>query len=49
MTKEIGNHIDIGVKLAKTLMSKISNKIPIQIILTNEGDINGFNELSKRT
>ena len=31
----------------KTLISKISEKIPIQIILTNEGDISGFNELSK--
>jgi uroporphyrinogen-III synthase len=47
MIKEIGNHIDIGEKLAKKLMSKISNKISTQIILTNEGDISGFNELSK--
>ena len=47
MTKEIGNHIDIGKKLAKKLISKISNKISTQIILTNEGDISGFNELSK--
>jgi len=47
MIKEIGNHIDIGEKLAKKLISKISNKISTQIILTNEGDISGFNELSK--
>tara|TARA_B100001287_G_scaffold140412_1_gene118181 strand:+ start:2501 stop:4099 length:1599 start_codon:yes stop_codon:yes gene_type:complete len=47
MTKEIGNHIEIGEKLAKKLMSKISNKISTHIILTNDGDISGFNELSK--
>merc|ERR1711924_235085 len=47
MIKEIGNHIDIGEKLAKKLISKISSKISTQIILTNEGDISGFNELSK--
>ena len=47
MSKEIGNHIDIGENLAKKLISKISDKISTQIILTNEGDISGFNELSK--
>ena len=45
MSSKIGSHVDIGIKLAKNLMSKISDKTSIQIILTNEGDISGFNEL----
>ena len=45
MVKEIGDHKNIGVKLAKQIMSKLSPKIIKHIILTNEGDITGFKSL----
>ena len=47
MSRRIGDHFDIGIKLAKNLISKISDEISIQIVLTNEGDISGFDDLNK--
>jgi hydroxymethylbilane synthase len=47
LVKDIGNHRDIGVTLAEQLISKLSTSIAKNIILTNEGDINGFNSLVK--
>ena len=47
LVKDIGNHRDIGVELAEQLISKLSPLIAKNIILTNEGDINGFNSLVK--
>ncbi len=47
MVKDLGNHKDIGVKLAEQLISKLSPSITKHIILTNEGDISGFKSLVK--
>jgi len=47
LVKDIGNHRDIGVKLAEQLISKLSPSLAKNIILTNEGDISGFNNLVK--
>tara|TARA_B100001250_G_scaffold306451_1_gene268343 strand:+ start:1568 stop:3160 length:1593 start_codon:yes stop_codon:yes gene_type:complete len=41
------NHKDIGVKLAKSLLSKISKININKIILTNEGDTVGFKSLKE--
>tara|TARA_B100000900_G_scaffold215014_1_gene182104 strand:+ start:605 stop:2203 length:1599 start_codon:yes stop_codon:yes gene_type:complete len=46
MVKKLGDHKNIGVKLAEQIMSKISPKKTKHIILTNEGDITGFKSLS---
>ena len=47
MVKNLGNHKEIGVKLAKQLKSKLSPVSAKHVILTNEGDINGFYNLVK--
>lgn len=47
MVKKLGDHKNIGVKLAEQIMSKTSDKISTQIILTNEGDISGFDDLTE--
>ncbi len=48
LVKEIGGHLDVGVELAERLISQIPEKRSIDIILTNDGDISGFDSLSKR-
>ena len=41
------NHNNIGIKLAKSMMLKIKDNIIRNIILTNEGDVSGFNKLKE--
>ena len=45
--KDSKNHKNIGVNLAKQLKSQLSPASAKHVILTNEGDISGFNNLVK--